>query len=289
MADEHDRHPVRFGQSHEHLGTRPDLDQAAGGTARGRVGHGLDRVHHHQGRAAAPPRRRTAPSGRCRPAPTDRRGSGPRRSARRRTWWADSSAATSSTGDRPRPSTAGPGAARWTCPPRARRPTKVTDPGTRPPPSTRSSSATPVGVRRRLGEVNVTEPFGAPPGGAGRAGQPAEPPKPEDESMAPTPPRPNGRAEATFSVAISGGCSSRTFHSPQLGQRPAHFGVWGVTQRAAIGRAGRAGAGHARTLRMGCDGQAQLRSRRPPRPVRPEEARALRWCGRRWRRPRRRR
>ena len=47
-----------------------------------------------------------------------------------------------------------PGAARWTCRCPGSPPSSVTDPGTRPPPSTRSSSATPVG--RGLNSVGST-------------------------------------------------------------------------------------------------------------------------------------
>ena len=135
------------------VGAGPHLGRRCPGSARRTPGSadGLDRVDDDQvGLRVAAPRAGTAPTGRS-PSRTSRPGgSGPRRSARRRTWWADSSADTSSTrgagrGHRP----PAPGAAASTCPRPGSPPSRVTEPGTRPPPSTRSSSARPGRDRRR--------------------------------------------------------------------------------------------------------------------------------------------
>ena len=122
-------------------------------------------------------------------------GTGPRRSARRRTWWADSSAETR----------------RARCPAAARAtstckssvdlpipgspPSKVTEPGTRPPESTRSNSSTPVGTA--AASATSTEARGT--------------------GMAP-----RSRSPTARSSEPSRASSTRVFHSPHVGHRPTH-------------------------------------------------------------------
>src|SRR5262245_34772209 len=77
-------------------------------------------------------------------------------------------------------------------------PTSTPDPGTKPPPAARSSSAMPVSIR------------------AGAAVSPLRPTRREARPfgrVAPLPPD-------TGAAAVS---SIMVFHSPQLSQRPAHF------------------------------------------------------------------
>ena len=81
-------------------------------------------------------------------------GIGPSRSARSRTWWADSSADTRST----RCPMAARAASTWRrrvdLPIPGSPPRRVTEPGTRPPERTRSNSSTPVGNGDGLGDVD---------------------------------------------------------------------------------------------------------------------------------------
>ena len=85
-------------------------------------------------------------------------------------------------------------------------PSRTSEPGTRPPPSTRSSSPMPVREpRRALRRCTSRSGTGA---AGGRA--PATPAAPA---------RARGRAGAGARSSTS------VFHSPQPGQRPCHFGL----------------------------------------------------------------
>ena len=83
-------------------------------------------------------------------------------------------------------------------------PINTSDPGTKPPPSTRSSS--PMPVRRRSTFAARTS--------RSATGVSARPPPPEPER--PLPARTAGATLASSAIE---------FHSPQPGQRPCHFGL----------------------------------------------------------------
>ncbi len=91
-------------------------------------------------------------------------------------------------------------------------PTRIAEAGTRPPPSTRSSSAMPVGMRGGGAEVPLRPTKLDAPPAAGACGP--------------------GRWRR-----VSAASSTRVFHSPQASQRPCHFGMGG-----AAGLADEAGA-----------------------------------------------
>ena len=125
-------------------------------------------------------------------------GTGPSRSARRRTWWADSSADTSST----RWPAADRAASTWSSsvdlPMPGSPPRRVTEPGTSPPDRTRSNSSTPVGTAAASDTSTEDSGTGMP-----------------DRSSSST-------ARTSGPRAAS---STRVFHSPQVGQRPAQRAV----------------------------------------------------------------
>ena len=129
-------------------------------------------------------------------------------------------------------------------------PSKVTDPGTSPPPSTRSSSATPVGtgVAAVAGDARSGPPAAAT--GPGRAGsRPTRRlgPRPDGSS----PPRP--ASSTPRSGAAAGPAGGRPTRSRCSG--------------------GRFGSGPRRHPRTGCDGIRRVRPRWPPcRPVRGDRA-----------------
>ena len=137
-----------LGRPHEVVGAVAHLGDRAGCRRQRRVEHGLDGVdgHHvgpHLGRGG---RARWAAT--SRPPATGWAASAPSRSARSRTCWADSSAVTT----RQRlPALARPASA-WSSrvdfPIPGSPPSRVTDPGTSPPWSTRSSSPIDVGIAR---------------------------------------------------------------------------------------------------------------------------------------------
>ncbi len=78
-------------------------------------------------------------------------------------------------------------------------PSRVTEPATSPPPSTRSSSGTPVGrLDAAVGSTAASAMTGA---GVVASGSPLTPGPPER-------------------------CSTRLDHAPHSGQRPSHFGAW---------------------------------------------------------------
>src|SRR3954469_12039754 len=83
-------------------------------------------------------------------------------------------------------------------------PSSTSEPGTRPPPSTRSSSPMPVCSRGTRSTATSRS-------GTGRAAAPAPPP--------PRPAAPPARGAGARS-------STSVFHSPQPGQRPCHFALW---------------------------------------------------------------
>ncbi len=83
--------------------------------------------------------------------------------------------------------------------------TRVTEPGTKPPPRTRSTSTTPVGIGW------------APPPSTWRS-ETANAPDPPDD-----PDDPDRRGPEVVNV----------FHCPQCGQRPTH---WGATPSQAVQR-----------------------------------------------------
>jgi hypothetical protein len=115
-------------------------------------------------------------------------------------------------------------------------PTRMAEAGTRPPPSTRSSSAIPIGAR------------------GGGSALPASPTKLIE--------RPTG-AFAAEPGRVATNSSSTVFHSPQVSQRPAHFGVTAPQDRQTKREAGLANAGP--YARAGC-------LRGLPRPFHPAEA-----------------
>ena len=123
----------------------------------------------------------------------------PSRSARRRTCWGDSSA---DDVERRWPPTWPPPTATWSSsvdlPMPGSPPTRVTEPGTRPPLSTRSTSREP--VER------------GPPLGRRRPRRSARPDRPS--------PRAHDRRRRRPSSS-----STRVFHSPHDGQRPTHLGL----------------------------------------------------------------
>ena len=144
-----------------------------------------------------------------------------------RTWGADSSADTSRAGW-----PAGVQAARRTWSSRVDLPTpgspkhRVTDPGARPPASTRSTSPTPVGCGRpAVGGVHRVQGHRAWPRGRARP-----------------PPAPAGpRADS----------STRVFHSPQVGHRPDPPG--GGRHRSRCSGGASDGLGHGPMVGNGCD------------------------------------
>ena len=85
-------------------------------------------------------------------------------------------------------------------------PINTSDPGTKPPPSTRSSS--PMPVRRRSTFAARTS--------RSATGVSARPPPPEPEPERPLAARTGAAARASSAIE---------FHSPQPGQRPCHFGL----------------------------------------------------------------
>ena len=123
-------------------------------------------------------------------------GIGPRRSARSRTWWADSSADTSRTRCPEAARAASTWSSRVDLPIPGSPPRRVTEPGTRPPESTRSNSSTPVGTA--VASDRSTEESGT--GMAERSS--ASTARTNDPSCA---------------------SSTRVFHSPQEGHRPVHL------------------------------------------------------------------
>src|SRR5580693_1414587 len=103
-------------------------------------------------------------------------------------------------------------------------PTRTAEPGTRPPPSTRSSSAMPV---------------------LARGGGAASPAKPTKATAFPARLLGPGRLGPACGVAAS---STMVFHSPQASQRPAHFGArapqpWQTKRDVALANAVRVRAG----------------------------------------------
>src|SRR5215218_10972357 len=166
---------------------------------------------------------------------------GPSRCARSFTWAADSSPETYSTFR--------PAAARFArapvvsvdLPMPGAPPMRTSDPGTRPPPRTRSSSPIPVERRSTLGASTC-------PSATGVSARPAE----RDGAA---PPRPAGAAARFSSVIV--------FHSPQPGQRPCHFWLsWPqavhaktVAERAISARLRAPVDGFAPSVRARFDGQ----------------------------------
>ncbi len=200
VADQHQGEAAGLGEADQLGGAGADLGDGAGGAVERIQPHGLDGIDDDE-REPPPP----APGWRrCRAAPSRRRAprgafSRPRRSARRRTCSIASSpltyrarwpaaamraAACSRMVDLPMPGSP---------------PTSTAEAGTMPPPSTRSSSARPVGMR---------------------AGGAEEPCRPTNSTRRPPPSLAAGPGPRTGAAASS----CRVFHSPQASQRPCHFG-----------------------------------------------------------------
>ena len=189
-------------------------------------------------------------------------GTGPRRSARSRTWWADSSAETSSTRCPAAARAARTWRSRVDLPMPGSPPRRVTEPGTSPPDSTRSNSSTPVG-RATASETSTDD------SGTGI----------DDRS----------RASTAETSGPSWASSTRVFHSPHEGQRPAHRAVvdpqsmqrWrlAVFAMGPMVRTGCANRGDRQPLlgqgRLRAGDLSQPTSRRRPAP--PAEARCPRW------------
>ena len=220
-------------------------------------------------------------------------GRGPRRSARRRTCWADSSADTSSTG--------APVAGHRRQDLEQQR--RLAHPGLAPEQRHRSrdepAPEDPVELgqarrdRARLGRVDVADGTAARSGAVGgartRRGRGQRLGRRGRAGAGAAAPRARRRAPRR-------GCSIRR----RPGQRPAQRGV---APPHAVHRCTVRSRPTAARLRTGCDGQGAsgtgsetrsgcggwIRSRRPRRPARPAAARGPRRCGRRTRRPPRRR
>src|SRR5258708_4701055 len=139
---------------------------------------------------------RVSPSTWTRPASTASR------SARSRIWSGDSSPDTYNVGTPACSRRAAHWSKRVDFPIPGSPPTSVTEPGTMPPPSTKSNSASP--VRQRSAPPALTS---ARRTGGGPAGRPAR----ERRCARPGAWRPSGS-------------SARVFHAPHASQRPAHFG-----------------------------------------------------------------
>ena len=199
VADQHQREFARLGE----------LDQleAGGAHLRHRAGravdrvepHGLDRVDHHQRGVAG----RLQAGGDV--AQVDRGGEFQRRVVRRRGGGRAGGSARSIPRRRCRapavrraPGRRPPAAAGWTCRSRDRRRPGRPRPGTSPPPSTRSSSAMPVGQRG---------------GGSALPARSTNATRRADPALAAGP----GRGAIASSTMV--------FHSPQASQRPAHLGL----------------------------------------------------------------
>ena len=175
----------------------------------------------------------------------------PRRSARRRTWAADSSALTSSTRPPARTRAAANCRVRVDLPTPGSPPSRVTDPGTSPPPRARSASAIPVGAAAdssaASADMGRASPTSNPAGGTA----PAPPPGPDRTT----------------------GTSTRAFQSPQVPHRPTQLG-WGAPQEAhskvVRGRGPAVRLVMATNLRTACDrpGRAQP-GRARNRPAKP--------------------
>ena len=138
-----------------------------------------------------------------RPARAPAPASPPSRSARSRSCSGDSSPETYSVRT-PAPARAAPppAAAGWTCRCPGSPPTSTREPGTMPPPSTKSNSARP--VRQRA--ISAPRDVGQADGRTGGCAPPARPTDPPAPTVSPT------------------GSSASVFHAPHASQRPAHLG-----------------------------------------------------------------
>ena len=177
------------------------------------------------------------------------------RTARSRTWAADSSALTSSTRPPARTLAAANCRVRVDLPTPGSPPNRVTDPGTSPPPNARSASVMPVGTADDSSGANADMGTASPTSGTNTDA----PPMP-DPPLDAAPPR----TTAT---------STRAFQSPHVPHRPTQLG-WGAPHEAhskvVLVRGPVVRLVMGRNLRTACDSVTGFRSGAAPG-IRPDQ------------------